>query len=57
MDELLRIYDEKMAEFSEGDIVRGRVVQVNANEVLIDIGYKSEGMLPVASSGFGDGQS
>ncbi|MBI2213707.1 MAG: 30S ribosomal protein S1 [Acidobacteria bacterium] len=54
MDELLRIYDEKMAEFSEGDIVRGRVVQVNANEILIDIGYKSEGMLPIGELRFGD---
>ncbi|MCM2314571.1 MAG: 30S ribosomal protein S1 [Thermoanaerobaculia bacterium] len=54
MDELLRIYDEKMAEFSEGDIVRGRVVQVNANEILIDIGYKSEGMLPISELRFGD---
>jgi small subunit ribosomal protein S1 len=56
MDELLRIYDEKMAEFSEGDIVRGRVVQVNPNEVLIDIGYKSEGILPIHEARSYDGE-
>jgi len=56
MDELLRIYDEKMAEFSEGDIVRGRVVQVNPNEVLIDIGYKSEGILPINEARDFDGE-
>ena len=45
MEELLEMYDKKMAEFSEGDIVRGRVVQVTASEIVVDIGYKSEGIL------------
>ncbi|HXI12433.1 MAG TPA: 30S ribosomal protein S1 [Thermoanaerobaculia bacterium] len=45
MDELLKMYDQKMAEFSEGDIVAGRVLKVRANEVIVDIGYKSEGIL------------
>lgn len=48
MEELLKMYDEKMAEFAEGDIVRGRVLQVNPNEIVIDIGYKSEGILPAS---------
>ncbi len=56
MDELLRIYDEKIADFSEGDIVHGRVVQVNPNEILIDIGYKSEGILPIAEARSRDGE-
>src|SRR5438445_3477402 len=30
-------------EFEEGEVVRGRVVQVTATEVLVDVGYKSEG--------------
>ncbi len=45
MEELLEMYDKKMAEFSEGDIVRGRVVQVTSSEIIVDIGYKSEGLL------------
>ncbi|HVT45542.1 MAG TPA: 30S ribosomal protein S1 [Thermoanaerobaculia bacterium] len=45
MEDLLRIYDEKMAELSEGDIVRGRILQITPNEVIVDIGYKSEGLL------------
>jgi small subunit ribosomal protein S1 len=45
MEELLEMYDKKMAEFSEGDIVRGRVVQVTGSEIIVDIGYKSEGIL------------
>ena len=47
MDELLDIYDKKMASFNEGDIIRGRVIKINSTEVMVDIGYKSEGLLPV----------
>jgi small subunit ribosomal protein S1 len=36
-----------MSNFAEGDIVRGRVLKVTPNEVIIDIGYKSEGLLPI----------
>ena len=32
--------------FDDGDIVRGRVVKIDADEVLLDIGYKSEGVIP-----------
>jgi small subunit ribosomal protein S1 len=48
MDELLDIYETKMASFSEGDIVRGRVLKITPSEAVIDIGYKSEGLLPIA---------
>src|SRR5258707_15571060 len=47
MDELLDIYDKKMASFNEGDIIRGRVIKVSPSEVIVDIGYKSEGLLPI----------
>ena len=41
-------YDATITEFSEGDVVTGRVVRIDKDEVLIDIGYKSEGVIPVA---------
>jgi small subunit ribosomal protein S1 len=47
MDQLLDIYDKKMSNFAEGDIIRGRVVKVTGSEVVIDIGFKSEGLLPI----------
>ncbi|HSP72347.1 MAG TPA: 30S ribosomal protein S1 [Gaiellaceae bacterium] len=34
--------------FSEGDIVTGSVVRIDKDEVLVDIGYKSEGVIPVS---------
>jgi small subunit ribosomal protein S1 len=38
--------DHTVFEFKEGDIVAGTVVRVDPDEVLIDIGYKSEGVIP-----------
>jgi len=35
------------SEFEEGEVVRGRVVHVGTSEVLIDVGYKSEGAIPI----------
>jgi small subunit ribosomal protein S1 len=40
-------YKEELAEFEEGEVVRGRVVQVRDTEVLVDVGYKSEGSIPI----------
>jgi small subunit ribosomal protein S1 len=35
------------SEFEEGEVVHGRVVHVGSSEVLIDVGYKSEGAIPI----------
>jgi small subunit ribosomal protein S1 len=40
-------YDLTIPLFSEGDVVTGRVVRVDKDEVLVDIGYKSEGVIPL----------
>lgn len=37
--------EETVLEFSEGDIVEGRVVNIDHDEVMVDIGYKSEGVI------------
>jgi small subunit ribosomal protein S1 len=36
-----------ISEFEEGEVVRGRVVHVSPTEVLVDVGYKSEGAIPI----------
>ena len=48
MDELLDMYEKRMSNFSEGDIVHGRVLKLTPSEAVIDIGYKSEGLLPIS---------
>jgi small subunit ribosomal protein S1 len=39
--------DGTTTEFEEGEVVRGRVVHVGSSEVLVDVGYKSEGAIPI----------
>ena len=41
-------YDRTMTDFSEGDVVTGTVVRVDKDEILVDIGYKSEGVIPLS---------
>jgi small subunit ribosomal protein S1 len=46
--EMVPNYDATISDFSEGDVVTGKVVRIEKDEVLIDIGYKSEGVIPIA---------
>src|SRR5919109_3106529 len=39
-------YDATITPFEEGDVVTGKVVRIDKDEVLVDIGYKSEGVIP-----------
>jgi small subunit ribosomal protein S1 len=45
-EDLAAAYEESLKAFEEGDIVDGYVVKVDRDEVLLDIGYKSEGVIP-----------
>src|SRR3989440_3336649 len=44
--QVLPNYDATLHPFSEGDVVTGKVVRIDADEALVDIGYKSEGVIP-----------
>jgi small subunit ribosomal protein S1 len=46
--ELIPDYDATFPTINEGEVVHGTVVRVDKDEVLVDIGYKSEGVIPVA---------
>jgi small subunit ribosomal protein S1 len=46
--ELVPDYNSAFPEINEGEVVHGTVVRVDKDEVLVDIGYKSEGVIPVA---------
>ncbi len=39
-------YAATMVAFEEGDVVSGKVVRIDKDEVLVDIGYKAEGVIP-----------
>jgi len=44
---LLELYDESMRNLTEGEIVTGRIIGVTSNSVIVDVGYKSEGLIPI----------
>jgi small subunit ribosomal protein S1 len=46
--ELIPDYESTFPTITEGEVVHGKVVRVDKDEVLVDIGYKSEGVIPVA---------
>src|SRR5450756_1923119 len=45
-EEFLAAVDATIKYFNDGDIVTGTVVKVDRDEVLLDIGYKTEGVIP-----------
>lgn len=44
-EELAQLYEESLKHIQEGEIVRGRVVHIGRDSVLVDVGYKSEGVI------------
>ncbi|MDH5429000.1 MAG: 30S ribosomal protein S1 [Nitrospirota bacterium] len=44
---LAALYDETFKNIEEGTITEGRVIDIQRDRVMVDIGYKSEGMIPV----------
>ena len=46
-EELAALYDESMRHLEEGEIVRGTVVEITDSDVVVDVGYKSEGLIPL----------
>ncbi len=47
LDVLTNLYDKTILDFSEGEIVKGKVLSINDKEVAVDIGFKSEGVIPI----------
>jgi small subunit ribosomal protein S1 len=46
-EELDDLYRQSLQDLEEGEVVRGRIVAVKDTEVLVDVGYKSEGTIPL----------
>jgi small subunit ribosomal protein S1 len=45
-EELIVAMEASLRDFNDGDIVEGEIVKIDRDEVLLDIGYKSEGVIP-----------
>ena len=52
---LLQLIDQSLQELIEGEVVKGRVLEVSRDEVVVDIGYKSEGVMRAAEFADKDG--
>ena len=46
-DELKKLYEDTINEFVEGELIIGKVLSVSDKEVTVDIGFKSEGSIPI----------
>ena len=47
MESVMDMYEESFKRFAEGEVVTGRIISVDRDHVLVDIGYKSEGQIRI----------
>ncbi len=47
-DELVQLYSSTLREFNENEIVKGTVSSIGEKEVVLNIGFKSEGVVPIS---------
>ena len=47
MDNFMDMYEESFKRFAEGEVVTGRIISIDKDHVLVDIGYKSEGQIRI----------
>lgn len=45
-EDFIKAVDSTIKNFDDGDLVEGTVVKIDHDEVLLDIGYKTEGVIP-----------
>lgn len=57
MDAMVEQYDEATRTLTRGELVEGRVVEVRDDEVIVYVGYKSEGRIPASELGLAEGQT
>jgi len=46
-EDMLKVYEDTIKTFAQGEVVRGQVIDVDNDRVLVDIRYKSEGAIPI----------
>jgi small subunit ribosomal protein S1 len=51
-EKMMALYDETVGDILEGEITKGKVMAVGRDEVVVDVGFKSEGLIPISE--FGD---
>jgi len=47
METMSELYEESLRRVQEGEVVKGRIVSITKDFIMVDIGYKSEGQIPI----------
>jgi small subunit ribosomal protein S1 len=47
-NQMLALYEGTIQDFKEGEIVKGRVLGVTRDDIIVDVGFKSEGLIPIS---------
>jgi small subunit ribosomal protein S1 len=55
-EKMSELYEESLRRVQEGEVVKGRIVSITKDFVMVDIGYKSEGQIPIAEFTAPDGE-
>jgi small subunit ribosomal protein S1 len=55
-EKMSELYEESLRRVQEGEVVKGRIVSVTKDFVMVDIGYKSEGQIPIGEFTGPDGE-
>ena len=45
---LVALYEGSLKNIAEGEVIKGTVLKVSESEVIVDVGYKSEGLIPLS---------
>lgn len=56
MESVMDLYEESFKRFAEGEVVTGRIISIDKDHVLVDIGYKSEGQIRIQEFKNEDGE-
>jgi|YelNatPaOPRAMG01_1025707.scaffolds.fasta_scaffold03333_10 small subunit ribosomal protein S1 len=55
-EKMSELYEESLRRVQEGEVVKGRIVSITKDFVMVDIGYKSEGQIPISEFTAPDGE-
>jgi len=44
--DLANLYSESFSDIKEGELIKGKIVRIQGDSIIIDVGFKSEGMIP-----------
>jgi len=47
-EQMLMVYDSTLKDIKEGEVVKGRIIAVTKDDVIVDVGFKSEGIIPIS---------